>query len=92
MKFIKKLLLNRVMTRGRKTGRISAAQWTAWQKVKSHKESMAQLMAHADGIVVGKMGTGKVGKIGDGTILQLLLDHLPQLLAFIEALVKLFGL
>lgn len=78
----------RAAARQLKRGKITQKQFDGVQKVLADPKAFAELRARSSALA--RTETPKA--IGDGKILQWISDHFDQIMAFVQLIIKLFGL
>ena len=92
--FIERHAVHRVLKRALRDPSLTPDQRAAGEKLINDPDAYDAAVSkiHRD-LANGRVGAaGPVGKIGDGTLLKLILDNLPQIMAVVMAILKAFGI
>ena len=92
--FIERHAVHRVLKRALRDPSLTPDQRAAGEKLINDPDAYDAAVSkiHRD-LANGRVGSaGPVGKIGDGTLLKLILDNLPQIMAVVMAILKAFGI
>lgn len=85
---LKALLLKRAVVKMASSNDFSASQQAQAQQILKSAKGMRMLRQHVSDLATHEGAL--IGKLGDGKILQWLMDHAAQIMAFIQMIIALF--